>query len=152
MVSGKIITGIVLLILVFTGVYMFIELGNNPVNTVRVIDNPQENSITGNVVEITSSGFEPKELTINQGEAVTFINKDIESHWPASDNHPTHTIYPGSDITICFNGSIEEKSKIFDSCRGLEQGETYSFTFDEIGSWVYHDHKQSDLVGTIVVK
>ena len=107
---------------------------------------------TDNTVRITSSGFEPKELTISQGETVTFVNQDSVEHWPASDNHPTHTLYPGSDIKICFGGTEEEKSQIFDACKGLARGEEYSFTFNKLGAWGYHDHKKSDLTGTIIVK
>ena len=154
MISGKIVVGIILLIAVITGVYMFAVLGKTPVNTVRVIDNPNENSgttrnIGGNVIEITSSGFSPKTLTIKKGETVTWINKDTESHWPASATHPTHTVYPGSDIKKC---ETAEESNIFDTCRGLNPGESYSFTFNEIGSWSYHDHIVANLFGKVIVE
>ena len=101
-----------------------------------------------NIIEITSSGFSPKTLTINQGDKVTFVNKDSQEHWPATAVHPTHTVYPGSDIKKC---STAEKSNIFDACRGLAQGEEYSFTFNEKGSWNYHDHLVAGLRGTIIV-
>ena len=135
MVNNKVVIAIVLLIAVVTGVYMFVALGKSPVNTVRVIDNPTVNlpGATGNVIEISSSGFYPATLTIKKGGTVTWINKDTEKHWPASAMHPTHTVYPGSNIEKC--GTIEEEG-IFDSCRGLDTGESYSFTFNEIGSWV----------------
>ena len=155
MVNTKIVVGIVLLIAVITGVYMFAVLGKNPINTVRVIDNPSENipgttgSTGGNVIEITSSGFSPSPLTIKKGKTVIFVNKDTEEHWPASAMHPTHTVYPGSNIEKC--GTAEE-SNIFDTCRGLNPGESYSFTFNEIGSWSYHDHLVANLFGKIIVE
>jgi len=61
--------------------------------------------------------------------------------------HPTHTVYPGSDVKKC--GSDES---IFDACKGLEQGESFSFTFNEIGSWGYHDHLRASTTGKIVVE
>lgn len=99
-------------------------------------------------IEITSSGFSPKTLEINSGDTVTWTNKDSRSHWLASAVHPTHTIYPGSSINKC---GTSEALSIFDSCKGLSSGESYSFTFNEKGTWGYHDHLGPSLTGTIVV-
>jgi len=97
-----------------------------------------------NTIEITSSGFNPPELTINAGETVTFINKDTEPHWPASAMHPTHLLYPET------GGCIGSK---FDACKELAQGETFSFAFNEIGAWKYHDHlKPGVYFGSVTVK
>jgi len=100
-----------------------------------------------NVIKITANGFEPKTLTVKAGDTVTFVNEDSDKHWPASAMHPTHTVYPGSDVKKC--GSDES---IFDACKGLEQGESFSFTFNEIGSWGYHDHLRASTTGKIVVE
>ena len=97
-----------------------------------------------NTIEITSSGFNTPELTINAGETVTFINKDTEPHWPASAMHPTHLLYPET------GGCIGSK---FDACKELAQGETFSFAFNEIGAWKYHDHlKPGVYFGSVTVK
>ncbi len=100
------------------------------------------------IVKISASGFEPKTLTVKAGTTVTFINEDSNKHWPASAMHPTHKVYPGSGIEKC--GTAEE-TNIFDACLGLAQGELFSFTFNEKGSWRYHDHLSVSLTGTIVV-
>jgi len=154
MSSQKYIIGFLILVVLFGGVYIFGSFSKNPINTAGVITNPGETAqeITGttdNVIEITSSGFTPKTLTISKGETVTWINKDTEEHWPASANHPTHTVYPGSNIEKC--GTIEQAG-IFDACRGVPPGESWSFTFNEAGTWGYHDHLQSSLTGKIIVK
>ena len=94
-------------------------------------------------VEITSSGFSPKILTINAGDTVVFANKDANAHWPASAFHPTHAVYPES------GGCIGSK---FDSCKGLNEGEMFSFRFDNKGTWRYHDHLDPSLTGTIIVE
>ncbi len=103
-----------------------------------------------NMVEITSAGFEPKSITVKVGESATFTNKDTSPHWPASAVHPTHKVYPGSDIAKCQNEA--EKTNIFDACKGLNEGESWTFTFNEKGTWKYHDHLSSGLTGTIVVE
>ncbi|MEK6900589.1 MAG: cupredoxin domain-containing protein [Nanoarchaeota archaeon] len=98
-------------------------------------------------IKITADGFQPKTLEVKAGTTVTFVNEDTAKHWPASAMHPTHTIYPGSGIEKC---GTEEA--IFDACKGLGQGESFSFTFNEIGSWKYHDHLSVSSTGTIVVE
>jgi len=94
-------------------------------------------------VEVTSAGFSPSSLTINAGETVVFVNRDSSPHWPASDVHPTHQAYPEP------GGCIGSK---FDACRPLAQGESFSFTFNQRGSWRYHDHLNPSSTGTIVVQ
>ncbi len=100
-------------------------------------------------IEISASGFSPKELTIKKGDTVTWINKDTKGRWPASATHPTHDKYPGSGITKC--GTTEEGS-IFDACRNLNAEESWSFTFNEIGTWAYHDHSLPKDFGKVIVE
>ena len=100
-----------------------------------------------NTIEITSSGFSPRSLTISQGELVTFINKGSDSSWPASAAHPTHLVYPEKTGKCALIGGSD-----FDACRGLKQRESYSFTFNEKGSWKYHDHLNPKLFGEIIVE
>ena len=87
-------------------------------------------------------------MEINKGDIVLFLNEGSSKSWPASDVHPTHTVYPNSGISKC--GTVEEEN-IFDACKGLANGESYSFTFNEIGTWTYHDHLKPYVGGTIVV-
>ena len=101
-------------------------------------------------VEITNNGFVPSTITISWGDKITWINKmtNGEKSWPASAVHPTHKAYPGSDIQKCFGA---EKDTIFDACKGLSEGESWTFTFNEKGSWNYHDHSNTAFTGTIIV-
>ncbi len=103
-----------------------------------------------NTVEVTSSGFSPSNLKILSGEKVVFVNVDTSPHWPASVVHPTHKVYPGSDISKC--SDPVEKTKIFDACKGLEKQESWSFILDEKGTWKYHDHLNPGSTGTVVVE
>lgn len=96
-------------------------------------------------VEITSAGFSPSTLTIKAGDIVRWVNKDTVGHWPASANHPTHNVYPEP------GGCIGSK---FDACKALAPGESWSFTFDKVGDWAYHDHInfRAPFFGNIVVQ
>lgn len=96
---------------------------------------PETNTETGNyLITIGDKGFFPRDLTIKLGETVTFENIDTIGHWPASDVHPSHEIYPE-----------------FDPKRSLVPGEKWSFTFDKPGLWRMHDHEEAIFEGSITV-
>ena len=111
--------------------------------------NQPELQIGNFTVEITNDGYKPNPLTIKKGSTVTWVNKTSTPNWPATAAHPTHTVYPGSSKEKC---GTAEAATIFDACNGLEQGESYSFTFNEIGEWAYHEHLNVKMFGKIVVK
>ncbi len=117
------------------------------VNDPKEMMEEKDKSAKENIIEITSSGFTPNDLKIKRGEKVTWINKDTTQHWPASAIHPTHEKYPGSSITKCGTSEL-----IFDACKGLPQGESWSFTFNEKGTWPYHDHTNAKLFGKVTVE
>jgi len=101
------------------------------------------------VINITDSGFNPGEVTINSGDTVRFVNQGSQAHWPASAVHPVHELYPGSGISKC---GTDQALFIFDACRGLSSGESFSFMFNAKGSWPYHDHLNPSLKGKIIVQ
>ncbi len=85
-------------------------------------------------VMLAGDGFTPNKLVIQQGDVVIFSTDTQREFWPASDQHPVHTVYPE-----------------FDPKRPLLSNETWSFTFDKVGTWSYHDHLHSFHGGTITV-
>lgn len=82
----------------------------------------------------TADGFYPEKLTIVLGESVTFVADVGEQYWPASNVHPSHTIYPE-----------------FDPGRPLEPHEVWTFTFERAGTWRFHDHLAANFEGVITV-
>jgi Plastocyanin len=94
-------------------------------------------------VVISDSGFNPKEIIIPKGATVIWKIEGKNYHWPASDNHPTHTIYPEG------GGCLGSK---LDACSAMKKGESYSFRFDKEGSWEMHDHIDPRLTMTIIVE
>lgn len=111
----------------------------------------EENSglVATAVVLYTDDGFVPQVFNIKAGEAVTFVNGSTNPMWPATAIHPTHKVYPGSDIAKCGTADV---SKIFDACQAIAAGSEWLFTFMEKGSWGYHDHLNPNMRGTIVVE
>jgi plastocyanin len=99
-------------------------------------------------VHLTSSGFSPKSVTVAKGGTVTFINDTTGNMWVASAQHPTHTVYDGTDRAAhCTAGYTGAKP--FDQCAN---GNTYNFAFNKVGSINYHNHSNSSQFGTVVVQ
>ncbi len=89
------------------------------------------------VFEVSYDGtsFSPKTTTINAGDIVVFKNDSQSDLWPASDPHPTHTNYPE-----------------FNAQKSIAPGGKFEFKFTKVGTWGYHNHKNHDATGTIIVK
>lgn len=87
------------------------------------------------VIVKTDAGFSPANITIKFGDKVRFKNDGTKDMRPASNIHPTHTIYPE-----------------FDALRGFAPGQSYSFTFAKAGEWPYHDHLDPTAGGIIIVE
>ena len=128
--------------------------GSAPTPTESENSNASTNSTDDNAASETTivysdSGFFPKEVTVKKGSVVTFKNESSLKMWPASAKHPTHEVYPGSSITKC---NTPAASAIFDACKGISRSESWSFTFNEVGSWAYHDHLKPTYFGKITVE
>jgi hypothetical protein len=66
--------------------------------------------------------------------------------WVASNPHPAHTGYDGtSRQQHCPNTA----NTAFDECA---PGSTYSFTFNKVGTWGYHNHMNPGSQGTVIVQ
>lgn len=79
--------------------------------------------------------FEPMNIRISRDTKVTWINDDDTVHFVNTDSHPAHTHEPD------FNS------------RSLNEGDTYSYTFENPGAYPYHcSAHAATMVGTIVVE
>lgn len=104
---------------------------------------PVEEEEEENIIAYTDQGFNPSTITIEVGEAVTFVNQSSIDMWPASAVHPTHTIYPTQGGCI---GST------FDACRRIPPGESWTFVFEIPGEWKFHDHLSPQYTGKVIVE
>ncbi len=103
--------------------YLFFEI--------QSLYTPQQKAFT---ITVSDSGFSPKKLMVEKGTAIVFINKSSKHHWIASNNHPTHELYPE-----------------FDMKKPLNPGEQWLFPFQEVGRWKYHDHLNPKFTGEVTV-
>ena len=86
-------------------------------------------------VRYTSTGFIPATLEIIRGQNVKFVNDTTLTMWVASNDHPTHTLYPG-----------------FDQGRSVGKDGTFNFIFTEPGTWKYHNHNSPSQGGAVIVR
>ncbi len=85
-----------------------------------------------NEVWLESSAFNPATMTITQGTTVTWTNKDSYDH----------TVTSGTPTNI---------DSVFDSGT-LGPDETFSFRFDNIGTFPYFCQLHAGMTGTITVQ
>lgn len=85
-------------------------------------------------INLTKDGFIPQNLTVQKGDEVEFTTNRTNVFWPASNLHPTHLIYPE-----------------FDAKKPIESNESWSFTFNKVGNWRFHDHLAPLYTGVINV-
>ena len=85
-------------------------------------------------VSYGDDGFSPRTLTVLRGSTVRFTNISTRGMWVASGMHPTHQLLPG-----------------FDQLSAAAKNGTYSYAFDNVGTWQYHNHVNPTDVATIIV-
>jgi len=90
---------------------------------------------TSVAVSYSDKGFSPGVVEVAQGGTVTFKNESSRDVWVASNDHPSHLLYSE-----------------FDAKKGYTPGSEYTFTFEKVGSWKYHDHLKASLGGIVIVK
>ncbi|MEX0933892.1 MAG: hypothetical protein WD003_01350 [Candidatus Paceibacterota bacterium] len=119
--------------------------GSNDPATSEVTNEGSDAAVSNTIVTYTAVGFSPSPLTIKKGDTVTFENESGPLMWVASAQHPTHTVYPEKTSSDCLGSS-------FDQCEGVGAGRGWSFTFNEVGEWGYHNHLRASHWGRIVVE
>lgn len=131
----KIIIIIGVVIVVILGIYYFISSNKSKTNIYNISSNNQvnnpntsETSSSEVVVNIRNLAFNPKILKIKAGTKVTWINDDPMAHTIASDsdnilNSPT-----------------------------LSSGQSFNFTFNNIGTTNYHCNIHKSMQGVVIVE
>ncbi len=96
-------------------------------------------------VTYTGSAFSPASVTIKKGDTVTFVDNSANPMWVASNPHPIHNGYSGTTVD---QHCPDTAGTAFDEC---STGTSYSFTFQKVGTWGYHNHANHGATGTVVV-
>lgn len=158
----KILLIVVALVVVLVGWFLwankddFVINNPYPVNTPipTPLSSPESTTslipvVSKNIIIYTDSGYTPSLMTIKKGETVIWKNESGNSMWTASAVHPTHKVYPGTDITVCGTQTL---LPMFDACGKIMSGQSWSFLFNNVGTWGYHNHLDSSKFGKVVVE
>jgi plastocyanin len=86
-------------------------------------------------ISYKSGVFSPTNLRIHSGDTVRFKNEGFTSIRVVSDPHPEHNNLVG-----------------FDSVGEIPQNSYFSFTFAAKGTFGYHSEKNTNELGTIIVR
>ena len=132
---------IAVLVLIGTVIVVLGKLGNksaqpstpaqSTTNTGTGGTTPKETIVN---VNFTSSGFDPKTVTIKTGTRVIWINKSGGDATVNSGLHPTHQLYPPLNL-----GQFPDGSSV-------------QLVFEKAGKYGYHDHLNPSRTGTVVVE
>jgi plastocyanin len=85
-------------------------------------------SVATDQVTIAGKAFTPPNITIKKGTKVTWTNQDSVQHTVTEDDGQNG---PGA--------------------APFDQGQTYSFTYDQAGTFHYHCAIHNEMTGTVVV-
>lgn len=108
---------------------------NNQPSTTGVVPEESDGEQRTITVAITRDGFVPATVTIPKGTKVIWTNNDDKPHLVASDPHPVHDGLEG----------LNTKTDIAPNA-------SYSFTFDQVGEYTYHDHLNPNMNGVVIVE
>lgn len=89
---------------------------------------PSAQAVATNEVEIEDMAFKPADITIKKGTTVTWTNKDSLSH------------------TV-----TETDSQTGPNSSPLSQDESYTFTYNQAGTFTYHCSIHPEMTGKVVV-
>ncbi|MES2213680.1 MAG: hypothetical protein V4473_02465 [Patescibacteria group bacterium] len=84
------------------------------------------------VIKYTNAGFVPNDIQIPRGKSIRFINMTDTGMRIISDNTDPK-----------FAGLTEAKT--------IGKGATYTFTFSEVGLWVYHNQSTPNQRATVLI-
>jgi len=131
----KLFFALVALVGLSLAVFIYTDISTQPASVITTTFSGESEEKPVVVIIRTAHGYEPDELVVEKGTKVLWKNESLNFHWPASNFHPVHSEYSE-----------------FDSMRPLGPGEEWSFTFDEVGEWGFHDHIRASVTGIILVE
>jgi len=145
--NNKLLPLIIIVLLIGIGLFFFLKkpLPTQTTTTQQILPKPTghydlgDNSsmyheVDPHEINVTSTGFDPAELTIKVGDIVVFKNSDNMKHDIQSAPHPQHTSFKALNLGI------------------LEGIDTKSLMFPKKGTYTYHDHLNPSNTGKIIVE
>lgn len=101
--------------------------GEQDSSTANEDNQPPENLANTTEIAIENSAYQPSLITVEQGTTVIWTNEDSKTHTVKTESSPGPDSEP------------------------LAEGETYSYTFEEAGTFNYFSEQNPEVRGTIQV-
>ena len=102
-----------------------------------VVETPAVRDEDGNwIVRYTTYGFDPQTIEIKPGDGVRFLNNNISTMWVKAQAHPTAEYFEYASLN---------------QGRSSYLGESYIFTFTQLGSWGYSNLNKNSHKGVVIV-
>ena len=131
---------LILIAIFFTlliAVFVVVGLGNKKKSS-QSVQTPITSStplIESLQVSISKVEVLPATVRIKKGGSISWTNKDSAVHRIVSDPHPAHTSLPQLDS------------------ESLGENDSYNFTFEKTGTFLYHDENNPlTIKGTVIVE
>ena len=130
------VLGLIVVLAMLLLLLMSVSCMNDSDQSTSGTENGQDNTVAQNgdeiQIELRGFRFNPDMVTIKQGTTVTWVNEDGAAHTVVS-------------------GVRDNKSGLFDS-GNISSGSTFSYTFNEKGTFDYFCEPHSGMDGTILVE
>lgn len=123
---AAVLIGIAIVIAIVS--FFYINRGTDIIIPRNSTNSSVPENIANNNIEISNFAFSPSTLTINKGDTVVWTNKDSATHTVTSDS--------GNELK---SGNIETSN-------------TYSHTFNDLGTFSYHCSIHTSMHGKIIVQ
>jgi plastocyanin len=127
-IYGMLSTLMIVLLIIFVGcTNSATTTVPSTITTTSTITSKPTTALTDNTVSIASFAFSPTTLTVKIGTTITWTNNDSASHTVTSD------------------------SGAFDS-GSMAQSKTFSYTFNQTGTFPYHCSFHPSMKATVIVQ
>jgi plastocyanin len=129
---------VVLLLAAGAAYYFFLKPAKEEAPAPTTPAAEQAPTINDTVVEITATGLNPSTVKIPAGSQVTWKNTDAKERRISADPYPSRSSLPE-----------------LDSQDPLAQGDSFSFIFEDKGTYTYHDYlnpTDKAFQGTVIVE
>jgi plastocyanin len=97
-------------------------------NSANVQSTPKQTNQSVNTITISNYSFNPADITVKKGTTLTWTNQDSVAH------------------TI-----TENDGKTGPHSQDIKQGQSYSFTYNTVGTFAYHCSVHPSMLGKVVV-
>ena len=153
---NKIFITILIVIIVLLGSYFLLKTKVEAPTTEAPITSDKSTTpdkpitVDQNAVIIYSdTGYSTATLNVKVGDTVTWKNNSSSNMWTASGMHPSHVVYSSTALTAHCPDVL---GTAFDACKGIAPGDSWSFVFNKVGGWGYHNHLKASHFGKVIVE